>query len=92
MYCDPVTCVCFTAENTYMIIASCFRSFLEHQISGLCICLSYHVCFLPLIGSSVAYSFLHCFILISVDHCPGNKTTAVQSVCADGSGALASLG
>ena len=57
MYCDPVTCVCFTAENTYMIIASCFRSFLEHQISGLCICLSYHVCFLPLIGSSVAYSF-----------------------------------
>ena len=40
----------------------------------------------------VGYSFLHCFILISVDHCPGDKTTAVQSVCADGSGALASLG
>ena len=30
--------------------------------------------------------------LASVDHCPGDKTTAVQSVCADGSSALASLG
>ena len=91
MYCDPVSCICLTAKNTYVVIAACLRSLLEYQVSGLCICLSDYICLLPLVRGSVSYCCLHCLILVAIDHCPGYKATAVQAVCTDSTCTLAAF-
>ena len=38
MYCDPVAGIRLSAQDTNVVVASCFQSSLEYQISWLCIC------------------------------------------------------
>lgn len=80
MYCDPVSCICLTADNTHMVVASRLRSALEYQISRLSVFFTDHIGIEPLLRSSVSYAALHSLVQISIDHRPGNKSAAVQSV------------
>ena len=91
MYCDPVAGIRLSAQDTNVVVASCFRSSLEYQISWLCICFADNTGLLPLVRGSVSNCCLHSLILISIDHCPGNKAAAVQTICTERTGASAAV-
>ena len=91
MYRDPVSGIRLATQNSNMVVTARFRSSLKYKISRLCICLADNIRFLPLIGSSVTNCRLHSLILITVDHCPGNKTTTVKTIRPQSSWTLASI-
>lgn len=54
MYRDPVACICLSADDAYMIIASGLRASLEYQISRLRLLFAYNIGIQPLLRCSVS--------------------------------------
>ena len=76
MYCDPVAGIRLSAQDTNVVVASCFRSSLEYQISWLCICFADNTGLLPLVRRSISNCCLHSLILISIVSLPTVTKTA----------------